>query len=35
VELGSSTGSGPDLELEQARAVEAPGITHVKYRIVN
>ena len=28
-------GLGPDLELEQARAVEAPGVTHVKYRIVN
>lgn len=28
-------GLGPDLELEQIRAVEAPGVTHVKYRVVN
>ena len=27
-------GVGPDLELEQLRAVEAPGVTHVKYRVV-
>jgi dihydrofolate reductase len=27
-------GLGADLELEQARVVEAPGVTHVKYRIV-
>jgi dihydrofolate reductase len=26
-------GVGPDLELEQVRAVEAPGVTHIKYRI--
>ena len=26
-------GVGPDLTLEQIRAVEAPGVTHVKYRI--
>jgi dihydrofolate reductase len=26
-------GVGPDLSLEQARAVEAPGVTHLKYRI--
>ena len=26
-------GVGPELELEQVRAVEAPGVTHVKYRI--
>ncbi|MGH2957546.1 MAG: dihydrofolate reductase family protein [Solirubrobacterales bacterium] len=25
---------GPELELEQVRAVEAPGVTHVKYRVV-
>jgi|SRR5262245_12413503 len=25
-------GVGPDLELEQVRAVEAPGVTHLKYR---
>ena len=24
-----------DLELEQLRAVEAPGVTHIKYRVVN
>ena len=23
-----------DLQLEQLRAVEAPGVTHVKYRVV-
>jgi hypothetical protein len=23
-----------DLELEQVRAVEAPGVTHLKYRVV-
>jgi hypothetical protein len=28
-------GLGPELELEQLRAVEAPGVTHVKYRVVN
>jgi dihydrofolate reductase len=28
-------GVGPDLELVQLRAVEAPGVTHVKYRVVN
>ena len=27
-------GVGPDLELEQIRAVEAPGVTHLKYRVV-
>ncbi len=26
-------GVGPDLELEQVRAIEAPGVTHVKYRV--
>jgi dihydrofolate reductase len=26
-------GVGPDLELEQVRATEAPGVTHVKYRV--
>jgi dihydrofolate reductase len=26
-------GVGPDLSLEQVRAVEAPGVTHLKYRI--
>jgi dihydrofolate reductase len=25
---------GPDLELEQLRAVEAPGVAHLKYRVV-
>jgi len=25
---------GPDLKLEQLRAVEAPGVTHLKYRVV-
>ena len=24
---------GADIKLEQVRAVEAPGVTHVKYRI--
>jgi dihydrofolate reductase len=28
-------GVGPDLKLEQVRAVEAPGVTHLKYRVVN
>ena len=28
-------GVGPDLKLEQVRAVEAPGVTHLKYRIPN
>jgi dihydrofolate reductase len=27
-------GLGPDLELEQVRAVEAPAVTHLKYRAV-
>jgi dihydrofolate reductase len=27
-------GVGPDLKLEQVRAVDAPGVTHVKYRVV-
>jgi dihydrofolate reductase len=27
-------GVGPDLKLEQLRAVEAPGVTHLKYRVV-
>jgi dihydrofolate reductase len=27
-------GVGPQTELEQVRAIEAPGVTHVKYRIV-
>jgi dihydrofolate reductase len=26
-------GVGPDLKLEQLRAVEAPGVTHLKYRV--
>ena len=28
-------GVGPDLKLEQVRAIEAPGVTHIKYRVVN
>jgi dihydrofolate reductase len=28
-------GVGPDLELEQIRVVEAPGVAHLKYRVVN
>jgi dihydrofolate reductase len=28
-------GLGPDLELEQVRAIDAPGVTHVQYRVVN
>jgi dihydrofolate reductase len=27
-------GVGPDLKLEQLRAVEAPGVTHLNYRVV-
>jgi dihydrofolate reductase len=27
-------GIGPDLELEQIRVVEAPGVAHLKYRVV-
>jgi dihydrofolate reductase len=27
-------GLGPDLRLEQLRAIEAPGVTHLKYRVV-
>jgi dihydrofolate reductase len=27
-------GLGPDLELEQIRAVDGPGVTHLKYRVV-
>jgi dihydrofolate reductase len=27
-------GVGPDVGLEQVRAVEAPGVTHLKYRVV-
>jgi dihydrofolate reductase len=27
-------GIGPDLELEQLRVVEAPGVAHLKYRVV-
>jgi hypothetical protein len=27
-------GLGPDLELEQIRVVEAPGVVHLKYRVV-
>ena len=26
---------GQDVELEEIRAVEAPGVTHLKYRVVN
>jgi hypothetical protein len=25
---------GPDLKLEQLRAVEAPGVAHLTYRVV-
>lgn len=36
--LGSGSrlfeGVGPDLKLERLRAVEAPGVTHLKYRVV-
>jgi dihydrofolate reductase len=28
-------GVGPDLVLEQVRAVDAPGVTHVKYRVTS
>jgi dihydrofolate reductase len=27
-------GVGPDIQLEQLRAVEAPGVAHLKYRVV-
>ena len=27
-------GLAPDLKLGQARAIEAPGVTHLKYRVV-
>jgi dihydrofolate reductase len=27
-------GVGPDVKLEQIRAVDAPGVTHLKYRVV-
>jgi dihydrofolate reductase len=27
-------GVGPDLRLEQVRAIEAPGVTHLEYRVV-
>jgi dihydrofolate reductase len=27
-------GVGPDVRLEQVRAVEAPGVTHLKYRVL-
>ena len=27
-------GVGPDVKLEQVRSVEAPGVTHLKYRVV-
>ena len=26
---------GPDLKLEQVRAIEAPGVMHLKYRVVH
>ena len=26
-------GVGPEIALEQVRAVDAPGVTHVKYRV--
>jgi dihydrofolate reductase len=28
-------GLGPDLKLEQVRAIEAPGVTHLKYHVAN
>ena len=28
-------GLGPELALEQVRAIEAPGVTHLKYRVLN
>jgi hypothetical protein len=27
-------GLGPDLEVERVRAIEAPGVTHLKYRVL-
>jgi dihydrofolate reductase len=26
-------GLGPELRLEQVRAIEAPGVTHLRYRV--
>jgi len=26
-------GVGPDVKLEQVRVIEAPGVTHIKYRV--
>jgi hypothetical protein len=28
-------GVGPEIKLDQLRAVEAPGVTHLKYRVVS
>jgi dihydrofolate reductase len=28
-------GVGPEIKLEQLRAVDAPGVTHLKYRVVS
>jgi dihydrofolate reductase len=28
-------GLGPEVELEQVRAIEAPRVTHLKYRVVS
>jgi dihydrofolate reductase len=28
-------GLGPGLQLEQVRAIEAPGVTHLEYRVVH
>ena len=28
------TSVGPDVKLEQLRVIEAPGVTHLKYRVV-
>ncbi len=27
-------GVGPDVKLEEVRSIEAPGVTHLKYRVV-
>jgi hypothetical protein len=29
----STTLGGAEVQLEQVRAVEAPGVTHIKYRV--
>jgi hypothetical protein len=35
LELAREAAYGRDVRLEQVRAVEAPGLTHVKYRVLS